>query len=269
MKKAIIFWSVAIVITLVSAYYQRVTGPTYPVKATLDFESGSYSFELPRSHGGVGDVEISIPIPDTAIRAKLDYRRFPTEDEWTEENFVRKGDSLVVSLPHQPEAGKLEYYLTFSSQQEEIKIAEKSPIVIRFKGDVPLYVLLPHVIFMFLALLISNLSGILAIAKDERFRFYTITTLVLLFIGGMILGPIVQKFAFDDFWTGIPYGWDLTDNKTLIAFAAYLIAVAGNIKGRRPYLAIGAAVVMLLVFSIPHSILGSQLDYSTGVISQG
>lgn len=269
MKKTILFWFVAIVITLVSAYYQRVTGPTYPVSATLDFENGRYSFELPRSHGGESDAEISISIPDTAIHGKIDYRRYPTEEDWTEENFVRKEDTLTASLPHQPPAGKLEYYLTFSNQREEIKIAQKSPIVIRFKGDVPPYVLLPHVIVMFIALMISTLSGILAIAKDERFRFYTITTLALIFIGGMILGPIVQKFAFDDFWTGIPYGWDLTDNKTLIAFAAYIIAVAGNIKGRRPYLAIGAAIIMLLVFSIPHSILGSQLDYSTGVISQG
>lgn len=269
MKKNIIIWSLAIVITLVSAYYQRVTGPTYPTGATLDFENGSYSFELPRSHGGEQDAEISVTIPDNSVRGKLSYRRFPTDDEWTEVNFVRKEDELSASMPHQPPAGKLEYFLTFSNQHEQIKIAEKTPIVIRFKGDVPIYILLPHVIFMFIALLVSNLAGILALAKDDRFRFYTILTLVLIFVGGMILGPIVQKYAFDDYWTGIPFGWDLTDNKTLIAFAAYIIAIAGNIKGRNRYLTIGAAIVMLLVFSIPHSILGSQLDYSSGVISQG
>jgi len=85
----------------------------------------------------------------------------------------------------------------------------------------------------------------------------------------MILGPIVQYFAFGDFWTGIPYGWDLTDNKTLIAFVFWIIAVVMNRKKERPLYTALAAFVLLLIFSIPHSLFGSQLDYSTGQVTQG
>ena len=35
--------------------------------------------------------------------------------------------------------------------------------------------------------------------------------------GGFVLGPLVQKAAFAAYWTGIPWGWDLTDDKTLFA----------------------------------------------------
>ena len=35
-------------------------------------------------------------------------------------------------------------------------------------------------------------------------------------LGGMILGPIVQKYAFGAYWTGIPFGHDLTDAKNLV-----------------------------------------------------
>ena len=41
--------------------------------------------------------------------------------------------------------------------------------------------------------------------------------LLLLAVGGFILGPLVQNYAFGELWTGVPFGWDLTDNKTLIA----------------------------------------------------
>ena len=48
----------------------------------------------------------------------------------------------------------------------------------------------------------------------------------------MILGPIVQYYAFGDLWTGIPFGWDLTDNKTLIALIFWILAVVNEQKER-------------------------------------
>ena len=53
-------------------------------------------------------------------------------------------------------------------------------------------------------------------------KYLTFLTMGSLFLGGMLLGPIVQNFAFGDYWTGIPFGWDLTDNKTLLAAIAEL-----------------------------------------------
>ncbi|MCX6335012.1 MAG: hypothetical protein NT092_12035 [Bacteroidia bacterium] len=85
----------------------------------------------------------------------------------------------------------------------------------------------------------------------------------------MILGPLVQKFAFGAFWTGVPFGWDLTDNKTLIAVLFWILAVVMNLKKERPVYTVLAAIVLLLIFSVPHSMFGSELDYGTGQVTQG
>jgi hypothetical protein len=45
----------------------------------------------------------------------------------------------------------------------------------------------------------------------------------------MILGPVVQYYAFGEFWTGVPFGWDLTDNKTLVAVIFWALAVANEL----------------------------------------
>ena len=90
----------------------------------------------------------------------------------------------------------------------------------------------------------------------------TVQTFFLLLIGGMILGPVIQYYAFGQFWTGIPFGWDLTDNKTLIAFIAWAVAVAGNRNKYRPHLTLIACIVTLIIYLIPHSMFGSELDYS-------
>ena len=122
---------------------------------------------------------------------------------------------------------------------------------------------------MFLAMLFSTLAGLMAVIKYPLYKKYSVWTLILFIAGGMILGPIVQYYAFGDLWTGIPFGWDLTDNKTLIALLFWILAVVMNRKKERPLYTVLAAFVLLLVFSIPHSLFGSELNYSSGQVTQG
>ncbi len=122
---------------------------------------------------------------------------------------------------------------------------------------------------MFFAMLLSNLAAIMAISKIDKYKFFAYITLICLTLGGLILGPLVQYFAFGEFWTGVPFGWDLTDNKTLIGFLGWLVAVLVIRKNNKPVFVVIAAVLLLLVYSIPHSMFGSELNPVTGEIIQG
>jgi hypothetical protein len=175
----------------------------------------------------------------------------------------RQNDSLVAALPNQPPAGKLQYKVVLSYQGKETSLTGEEPVIIRFKGAVPLWILIPHVIVMFMAMLFSARAGLEAIRPKSNPRKLALWTTGLLFVGGFILGPLVQKFAFGALWTGFPFGYDLTDNKTLIAFIGWIIAIFAGRKGRpaRGWV-LAAAILLLIVFLIPHSVLGSELDYS-------
>ena len=118
-------------------------------------------------------------------------------------------------------------------------------------------------------MLLGNLAGIMAVFKYRKFRVFTNVTLIALFVGGLILGPWVQLYAFGEAWAGVPFAWDLTDNKTLVAFIFWGLAFFMNRKKERPVYTIVASIVMLIVYSIPHSMYGSQLDPETGEIIQG
>lgn len=178
-------------------------------------------------------------------------------------------EALVAYLPMQPPAGKLEYFLELNAGDEKVFVAKDKPVVIRFKNNVPDGVLIPHILMMFLCMLFATVAGIYAIAKIESFRRMTIWTFWILLFGGLVLGPLVQWYAFGDLWTGIPFGWDLTDNKTLFAFVFWVVAFIGNRKKSRPGLVILAAVMTMVIFSIPHSLFGSELNTVTGEITQG
>lgn len=268
MCKKLLMWMLALLITLTSAVYQRKTGPTYPLegKAQLGDLSIKYTFE--RSHAGAGDQSVVLKVPDTEVTAQLVWRRFKTNDNWSRLPMVRQDSALTAALPHQPPAGKLEYHLEVFRGGQQVLLPATENVVIRFRGDVPAWALAPHILFMFAAMLFSTLTGVQALSKKTPLMGRIWTTIVLLLLGGFIFGPIVQKFAFGEYWTGFPFGTDLTDSKTLIALVAWAVALLIIRRRNARWAPVLAALVTLLVFMIPHSLRGSELDYSTIEASQ-
>ncbi len=265
--KKIFIWILAFVLTISAAVYQRKTGPTYPKKAEIQTKDTIYEIFFIRSNNQQ-NAQLKLDLPKS-FTGKLFFRPYPTDKKMQKINFNRKNSSLIAILPVQPPAGKLEYYIKLKKDNKEIFNNAKNPVIIRFKGNVPDYVLIPHIIIMFIAMFFSNLSGFFAVFKYDCQRIYLFITFLLLIIGGGILGPVVQKFAFGQYWAGVPFGWDLTDNKMLIALIFWTAAVIANFKKQRKYMTIIAAIVVLLIFSIPHSLFGSELDHQTGEIIQG
>jgi len=271
-QRTIWFWMAAIAITLAAIFFQRKTGPTYPKKVDFVVDTVDVTVKLPRSHEVDKPLQISIPALPWEYTAKLYHRPYPLDTTWTEEPpFWPEEGKFVSYLPEvSQKAAKLEYFIqveNFSSG--EVANFPDTPIVIRYKGSVPAWALIPHIILIFMALIFSSLSGVMAAFKHEMHKLWGVITLLFILVGGLVFGPIVQKFAFDHYWTGFPFGQDLTDNKTLIMFVVWLIAVLINRKGKVPIANTMAAIFTLALYCIPHSLRGSEFNYESGEIVTG
>ena len=263
MKKSILLWLIAFVITVITAVYQRVTGPTYPVSGEVMIDGNQIEYSLARSHGGDGDHQIELEVNDELICGELVWKRYKTNDEFTSVELVREDGKLTASLPHQLPAGKLVYHIILQKDEEVVAIPANSEVIIRFKGDVPALFLIPHIIFIFGAMLLSTRTGLEYFNQGKKFKPLTILTFIFIIIGGFILGPIIQNYAFGAFWTGFPFGHDLTDNKILIGFIGWLLALIAIYKFKNPNRwIVFASILMFIIFLIPHSVLGSELDYN-------
>lgn len=258
----------AIVITLLAVIYQRTTGPTYPKRVVVGVEeSNTITVKLPRSQGGVVGAPIEIPKIEKGMSGRVVYKRYPTNDEWVSIPLKDEGNRLTFELPNQPPAGKLIYYIDLTIKGQSQKIAsEAEPIYIRFKGDVPTYILAPHIFFMFFSMLLSALALLEALYFTDSFVKIGRITLGCLMFGGMFLGPIVQKYAFGVYWAGFPFDYDLTDNKLLIGVIAWWIGIIFTLKKKRRLPVILAAAVLIAVYCIPHSMQGSEYNYEKGKV---
>ena len=253
-------WSLAVLVTLVSAVWQRTTGPTYPAKGEVLLGGQPVHLKLLRTHPGEGDLPVRVTVGERDVSGLVAWRKYPTQDPWQALPMVRRGDVLEATIPHLPPAGKVEYEVKLTLGGESATFPPR-PAVARFRGEVSPYILVPHILCMFLGMIFSNKAGLDALIGHPPHRLVFITC-ALIGVGGFILGPAVQKMAFDAWWTGIPFGHDLTDNKTLIAGIAWAIALSHFHRGKNPrWVIVIAAVATLVVFAIPHSAWGSQIHW--------
>ena len=261
--KSIMWWVIALVIMLSCYTYQKMTGPTYPMLVKTELNGEKYKFNLPRTSDEDVFQLVELNIPDKKVSGKFYWKRYKSQDTITIQEMQRNGDVLYAKIPHQPPAGKVAYdiFLRYDNNQP-VKINSET-VVLRYKGKVPAHWMLPHIIFMFLAFWFAVRTGIEALIKGDKLLKLTMWTAILLFWGGIVLGPIIQKYAFNAYWTGWPFGHDLTDNKTAAAFIMWVVALWRiSKKPEQRWWAVIAALVTLAVFLVPHSVLGSEIDYT-------
>ena len=264
-------WIVAVLLMMASVVYQRLTGPTHPMRGSSQVGGVEYSYRLQRSGVTTEKAEVRVPDPGGDFKVFLHWKRYPTPEAYTVEEMDCNGNEGVctVRLPRQPAAGKIEYFLTIEGAGDTVRLpaGPEKTVILRYKDPVPLGILLPHIFMMFFAVLFGIRTGLAAIFQPSGMRWSAWVTLIGMSLGGMVLGPIVQKHAFGAYWTGWPFGGDLTDNKVLIMWIVWIIACATI--GFKPikkewigrFLVVAAAAVMTVVYLIPHSMRGSELSY--------
>ncbi len=276
---SVLLWVLSAVITLGCFMYQDKTGPTYPLEGEFDTASGTVNFQFLRSETIGTDLKIMLldPVPE-GVSGYVQYRRYKSNDDWSEMpmaagkfEFSRRGSSESVEgfgaeLPSLPErAGKYEFFVYIDDGIDEaVSVTGDKPIFARYKAAVPMTVLFFHILTIFLSMMIA-VRTIFAALIEEKFKGLIKATIISLIVGAFILGPLVQWYAFGVLWSGIPFGYDWTDNKVVVEMVFWLWAAyanRGELENRKSVLLAG--FVTLLVYFIPHSIFGSEYDYRSG-----
>jgi hypothetical protein len=266
----IVIWILAILLMGASVVYQRLTGPTHPKRGSFDIDGVTFDYRLVRSGITTSPAIVEIPDPGGETTAVIEWRRYPTDDDFSPIPMTSGEGTLKGPLPVQPAAGKIEYFVVLNVADGTVRLPsgdDEDTVILRYKDPVPAAVLAPHVILMFFAVLFGIRTGLSALFAPSSMRWSAWVTLAGMTVGGLILGPIVQKYAFGAYWTGWPFGGDLTDNKVAIMWIVWVVACATI--GFKPIkkewlgrlLVITAAIVMTVVYMIPHSMRGSELNY--------
>ncbi len=136
----------------------------------------------------------------------------------------------------------------------------------RHEGKPWFWALWLHVLLMVIAILFfihAVYFALVTVMGDEnRFKELVCSThagVLAFFITGFPLGWIIEKQVLGNYWEGIPFGWDITDSKTLFIFIFWLIPLFIRRKSPRKtrkfaWAVLSAGVFTILMYMIPHSL---------------
>ena len=258
----------ALLITLSAVYYQWLTDSTTPVTTTLNTGIQKFPLEFKRTHVGSNDCPVIFRISDITVTGVLFYRKFPEQDEMKKVEMKREGDNLVAYLPKQPRGNEIEYYFSFEKSGTIVMDGANAPIVVRFRGDVPDIAMIPYILLMLLSMVLSNVTGIYALFRINTYKYWAAATFVALAVGGLVLGPVVQKYAFNELWSEVPLGLNVSNNKTLIVIFAWLVALVMIQHKRAFFWVFLASLITFALFLFPHGLFVDQLSNETGKMIQ-
>jgi hypothetical protein len=267
----------ALLLTLVILVTSRYFGPNRRYQVEAAGTGYSLHHKAPRGHDGPGPAEIVLGIryaeeqagPPKAwllgqVKGEQAWQRIaPSPQEKHLEEFDQ---TLVFEIPHHPPMTR--YFYRFEAQRGEepkVLLARENgePMMVKFKGIVPSWIWIPHVLAMFggFFLLILSAFHALTLARDRydggAAKRWAWGAWIALFLGGVPIGIAMNHYAFGVLWEAFPFGGDVTDNKTQVALLLWGIAALALTfrKGKRSgVMAVIAAVLVLGIFLIPHSL---------------
>lgn len=187
-----------------------------------------------------------------------------------------EGGRYFGAIPPYSRGDKLEYYIearTASDMVTRVPAKEKrESFVVTVKGKPNTYVLVAHIVFVFIALFFFIFSGYLSYrALQHRRSLLYIPRIAFLgtaafFVSSIPLGMLVAYQTFGKPWSGFPVGGDLTDNKSLailIYWAVCAVLYRGSLWRKDPsqdllpmvtlpYVHLAGAIITVVLFVLPH-----------------
>jgi len=155
---------------------------------------------------------------------------------------------------------------------EEIKDKPKQ-LWFRFEGARSVVLLVGHILCMFGSFLLMVMVLLTAFedVKNRAVRIrlgkQTLWATIILFLGTFPIGIWLEYQVYATYWTGIPFGHDITDSKALVIFIYWLVALyllRGSALSGDPrkdvigaaaarWVAVVGVVLSLALYLVPHS----------------
>lgn len=271
----------AVLLTVALFIQTRYYGPNR--EYTVENRCGDLvaSHTAPRSHKGEGEAVLKVTVgpPGQSIAAfPLELQGKPAEEDAKEAEWIyypiQKRDKgsdnspvLSFTIPSHPLATQFQYRFVIRGENEKPQIIlsqnDDKPMILKFVGNVPIWVLVPHIICMFLGItfLFLALFGAVALVRNRSDAGGTARLArwawTFMFAGGVPFGIAMNWYAFHVLWEAVPFGDDITDNKTQVALVFW--GLASIVLTRRPgrhsgLFALAAGLLVVAMYLIPHSL---------------
>ncbi len=181
----------------------------------------------------------------------------------------------AATLPGNEKGVRTYYFLTaedaagnrvvLPEDASEVWTDEYDYFKLRAEGKASRWALIVHIYLMFVAILLFvhslyyALSVLYGIDRSGALVVSVYYGVLTFFITGFPIGWMIEKQVLGNYWEGIPFGWDITDSKTLFILVFWMIPVILRLRRRvsdRGFAkwVVAGSLFTIAMFLLPHSL---------------
>ena len=247
MKKQIILWLGAIIITFLAGYMYNVTGPDYPVSGSIGVEGKMVTFKFDKIYRGndIYNVFIRTDVKDikayllwkdvstNAINGKLTRNQFASI--WHRELMADSGFLIKGNFPHHNPGDKIAYRVELNYAGKQYYLPDDKPVTIEFLWQVNSSILNIFYFILFCGLILAVRTGLEAFNDNRRIGMYTIFTLIFFFLYTICLVPLKRSYELNAINHFVPPINSIITYQSISLLLLWIIGLSliFNFKGNR------------------------------------
>jgi hypothetical protein len=263
MKKNIILWLGAIIITFLSGYMRNVTGQDYPVSGTIGVKGKMITFKFDKIYLGndgynvlirsdIKNVKVFLLWKDVSANALTGRppknQAVPT---WQRDLMADSGFLIRGKLPQRNPGNKVAYRVELNYGGKQYFLPEDKPVTIKFLGYVNSSVMNIFYFVLFGGLLFAVRTGLETFNDKPRLGLYSIFTLIFFFLYTICLVPLKRSYELNAINHFVPPVSSLITYQSIFLFILWIIGLVliFNIKVNRIIpLVISSLTLIIYIF---------------------
>jgi hypothetical protein len=253
MKKEIC-WIFALGLMIYLSLLQLVMSSTFSLDTVVNTGKQKYSVHLIRSFSGDADCPIVLPIEDISVSGHVRYYLKNDSLKINQIELKREGDKLTGVIPVQSPSTMMVYQIFLEKDKMPLQVNDNKPVLLHFKGKVPVIITFFYGLMVILVILLSNLTGFYAILRVKSHQWLIfLTTIAALFLSFFVI-PLYQKYSLNILWLN---DWNFHSKMFLISIT-WLMALILTVFRHLRIWSVLAGLISIAILFIPHHAPGIE-----------
>lgn len=247
MKRPLILWSGALLLTFLTGYIQSGTSEYYPVTGTIGIGSGKATYKFEKIYSDSGDYKFIIRIDDPTVNGEVKWKR-QNSNEWNTIKLGKNSNTLYCKIPKQKAGRTMLYYAKLRKDNWTYNLPGE-PVKILFLGYVPSTISFLNFFTLFGGLLLSFRVGLEFFNENQKIKKLTLFTVSFFFLYTIAVTPLKKSYELNAVNNKVVPITDLFDLQSIIFFVLWIAAmvIIFNVKDAK-YPALFFSILTALVF---------------------
>ena len=232
MKRLLILWGGALLLTFLTGYIQSGTSEYYPVTGTIGIDAKKVTYKFDKIYNGKGNYKFIIRTDVPSVEGIVKWKKQNT-NEWNTIELNRDENVLYAEIPVQ-EAGDIILYYTKLYKDNRTFNLPGVPVTLLFLGYVPPTISFLSFLTLFGGLLLSFRVGLEYFNDNQKIKKLSLFAVSFFFLYSIAVTPLRKSYELNAINNRVVPITDLFDLQSIVLFVLWIVAMVTVFKMSNP-----------------------------------